>query len=146
MSKHQDALLRQWFMLRQVPRYPRKITVQELRRALAGEGYEITERSLQRDLNELSGAFAIVCDDREKPYFWMLQADRTKRVGAPCWQEDQARSEHQRRRRSISCANIVRVAATAAYSQMSTYKDPQCDSSRSLLLISAASPTHTKYQ
>lgn len=75
MSKHQDALLRQWFMLRQVPRYPRKITVQELRRALAGEGYEITERSLQRDLNELSGAFAIVCDDREKPYGWSWQKD-----------------------------------------------------------------------
>ncbi|WP_347261158.1 WYL domain-containing protein [Rudaea sp.] len=75
MSKHQDALLRQWFMLRQVPRYPRKITVQELRRALAGEGYDITERSLQRDLNELSGAFAIVCDDREKPYGWSWQKD-----------------------------------------------------------------------
>lgn len=75
MSKHQHALLRQWFMLCRVPRYPRKITVQELRRQLAGEGYEITERSLQRDLNELSGAFAIVCDDREKPYGWSWQKD-----------------------------------------------------------------------
>ena len=75
MPKHQDALLRQWFMLRRIPRYPRKITVQELRSALADEGYDITERSLQRDLNELSGAFAIVCDDREKPYGWSWQKD-----------------------------------------------------------------------
>ncbi len=75
MSKHQDALLRQWIMLRHVPRYPRKITVQELRSALADEGYDITERSLQRDLNELSGAFAITCDDREKPYGWSWQKD-----------------------------------------------------------------------
>lgn len=75
MSKHQDALLRQWFMLRQVPRYPRKITVQRLRQVLADEGYSITDRSLQRDLNELSGSFAIVCDDSEKPYGWSWQKD-----------------------------------------------------------------------
>ena len=75
MSKHQDALLRQWTMLRLVPRFPRKITVQDVRRLLSDEGYDITERSLQRDLNELSGAFAIVCDDREKPYGWSWQKD-----------------------------------------------------------------------
>jgi predicted DNA-binding transcriptional regulator YafY len=75
MSKHQDALLRQWNMLRLVPRYPAKVTVQALRRRLADDGFEITERSLQRDLNELSSVFAIVCDDREKPYGWSWQKD-----------------------------------------------------------------------
>jgi len=75
MSKHQDALLRQWSMLRRVPRYPAKVTVQALREKLADDGFEITQRSLQRDLNELSGAFAIVCDDREKPYGWSWQKD-----------------------------------------------------------------------
>lgn len=75
MSKHQDALLRQWFMLRHIPRYPCKISVQDLSRLLADEGYEITQRSLQRDLNELSGAFAIACDTRAKPYGWSWQKD-----------------------------------------------------------------------
>lgn len=75
MSKHQDALLRQWNMLRLVPRYPAKVTVQALRQKLVDDGFEITQRSLQRDLNELSGAFAIVCDDREKPYGWSWQKD-----------------------------------------------------------------------
>ncbi|MBS0557603.1 MAG: WYL domain-containing protein [Proteobacteria bacterium] len=75
MSKHQDALLRQWSMLRLVPRYPAKVTVQALRQKLADDGFEITQRSLQRDLNELSGSFAIVCDDREKPYGWSWQKD-----------------------------------------------------------------------
>ncbi|WP_395643904.1 helix-turn-helix transcriptional regulator [Rudaea sp.] len=75
MSKHQDALLRQWSMLRRVPRYPAKVTVQALRRKLADDGFEITQRSLQRDLNELSSTFAIACDDREKPYGWSWQKD-----------------------------------------------------------------------
>ena len=75
MSRHRDALLRQWSMLRLVPRYPAKITVQALRQKLADDGFEITQRSLQRDLNELSSAFPIACDDREKPYGWNWQKD-----------------------------------------------------------------------
>jgi predicted DNA-binding transcriptional regulator YafY len=75
MSTHQDALLRHWLMLRHVPRYPRKITVQDLRRLLVEAGHEITERSLQRDLNELSTAFPIICDDRDKPYGWSWEKD-----------------------------------------------------------------------
>jgi predicted DNA-binding transcriptional regulator YafY len=75
MSRHQDALLRHWHMLRHVPRYPRKITAQDLRRLLADNGYDITARSLQRDLNELSGTFPITCDNREKPYGWSWQKD-----------------------------------------------------------------------
>ncbi len=75
MSRHRDALLRQWSMLRLVPRYPAKITVQALRQKLTDDGFEITPRSLQRDLNELSSAFPIACDDREKPYGWSWQKD-----------------------------------------------------------------------
>ncbi|MBK7024819.1 MAG: hypothetical protein IPH41_15370 [Sulfuritalea sp.] len=51
MPKNQDALFRQWHMLRRVPRYPQKITVQDIRRGLAESGFDITERSIQRDLN-----------------------------------------------------------------------------------------------
>jgi predicted DNA-binding transcriptional regulator YafY len=62
-------------MLRLVPRYPQKITVQDIRRSLAGVGFEITERSVQRDLNDLSDVFPLVCDDREKPFGWSWQKD-----------------------------------------------------------------------
>jgi len=75
MAKNQDALFRQWHMLRLMPRYPHKITVQDVRRHLEGEGFEITERSIQRDLNELSGSFPLCCDSREKPYGWSWQKD-----------------------------------------------------------------------
>lgn len=75
MPKNQDALFRQWHMLRLVPRYPHKITVKGIRRALEDEGFEITERSIQRDLNELSDSFPLYCDNRDKPYGWSWQKD-----------------------------------------------------------------------
>ena len=75
MPKNQDALFRQWHMLRLMPRYPQKITVQDVRRHLEGEGFEITERSIQRDLNELSSSFPLCCDSRDKPYGWSWQKD-----------------------------------------------------------------------
>jgi len=75
MPKNQDALFRQWHMLRLVPRYPQKITVQDIRRALSGAGFEITERSVQRDFNDLSNVFPLLCDDREKPFGWSWQKD-----------------------------------------------------------------------
>ena len=73
MPKNQDALFRQWHMLRLVPRYPHKITVQDIRVALKGDGFEITPRSIQRDLNDLSLMFPLQCDDREKPFGWSWQ-------------------------------------------------------------------------
>jgi predicted DNA-binding transcriptional regulator YafY len=75
MPKNQDALFRQWHMLRRVPRYPQKITVQGIRRGLIESGFDITERSIQRDLNELSEVFPLHCDDREKPFGWSWQKD-----------------------------------------------------------------------
>lgn len=75
MPKNQDALFRQWHMLRRVPRYPQKVTAQDIRRGLVESGFDITERSIQRDLNDLSEIFPLFCDDREKPYGWSWQKD-----------------------------------------------------------------------
>lgn len=75
VPKNQDALFRHWHMLRLMPRHPRKISVQEIRQELERAGFEITERSIQRDLNELSTIFPLVSDTREKPYGWSWQQD-----------------------------------------------------------------------
>lgn len=75
MPKNQDALFRQWHMLRRVPRYPQKVTAKAIRDALGGEGFEVTERTIQRDLAEMAGIFPLQCDDREKPYGWSWQKD-----------------------------------------------------------------------
>src|SRR5690242_1770605 len=69
-----DTLLRQWHMLRAIPRHPRRIGVREIQASLDVEGFGVTARTVQRDLMELSATFPLVCDEREKPYGWSWQA------------------------------------------------------------------------
>jgi len=72
-----DTLMRQWQMLRLVPRHPSKISTSELMLHLADEGFETTRRTLQRDLVRLSDIYPLVCDERSKPFgwSWMTNAD-----------------------------------------------------------------------
>ena len=75
MPKNQDSVLRQWHMLRNVPREPQKTTVTELRAKLKDDGYEVTARTIQRDLIELATIYPLVNDDRNKPFGWSWKRD-----------------------------------------------------------------------
>ena len=70
-----DTMLRQWHMLRGIPRYPHKVTVANLGRLLEAAGFVVTTRTLQRDLVELSDEFPLLADDRERPYGWSWHKD-----------------------------------------------------------------------
>ncbi len=70
MSSNHQLLLRQWAMLRMIPRYPRKITAREMMEKLSNEGFSMTKRSVERDLQGISATFPLVSDEREKPYGW----------------------------------------------------------------------------
>jgi len=83
MRKQHDTLFRHWRMLRMIPRYPHKISIQAIRGQLADEGFQITERTLQRDLSELSHVFPLTVDDREKPYGWSWDRE-AKSFDLPC--------------------------------------------------------------
>ena len=65
-----DALLRQWTLLKLIPRSPRTADVSQLLAQLEDAGHTITRRQLQRDLNTLSTLFPISADDRSIPYGW----------------------------------------------------------------------------
>ncbi len=67
---NQDALLRQWQMLRQIPRYPSKVTAGDIHKRLAADNFKIDKRTVERDLQALSAVFPIVVDERSKPYGW----------------------------------------------------------------------------
>ena len=68
-----DTLLRQWHMLRAIPRYPRKVDVSQIKRTLDAAGFVVSMRTIQRDLIELSELFPLYSDDRERPYGWSWQ-------------------------------------------------------------------------
>ena len=75
MATNQHTLLRQWHMLRAIPRAPRKITVQEVHDCLITADFAVTERTIQRDLRELTSVFPLVMDGRNRPYGWSWQRD-----------------------------------------------------------------------
>ena len=64
-----DPLLRQWEMLKLIPR-ERKITVKELQDKLEGLGHSVNRRTVERDLDRLSIPFTLEVDTRSKPYGW----------------------------------------------------------------------------
>lgn len=74
-GKMRQTMQRHWCMLRLVPKAPQKITAGELCRRLASDSFIVTERTIQRDLVELSALFPLISDEREKPFGWSWKAD-----------------------------------------------------------------------
>lgn len=72
-----DATLRQWAMLRIIPRAPRKISASDILKRLKNEyGHTIDIRSVQRDLDHLGEVFEIEADVRSKPYGWSWRKNK----------------------------------------------------------------------
>jgi hypothetical protein len=61
---------RKWWVLRLLPRTPRRIDAARLEEALRERGASVNRRTIQRDLVELSTIFPISCSDGTKPYGW----------------------------------------------------------------------------
>lgn len=70
-----DTMDRVWLMLTMIPRAPRKIDGATLEAQLVARGYEVSRRTIQRDLERLSGLFPLRCDDRSKPFGWSWQEE-----------------------------------------------------------------------
>jgi len=70
-----DTFMRQWHMLRLIPRMPSKVSTSDLVHSLADEGFKVTRRTLQRDLAKLAVIYPLVCDERDKPFGWSWSAD-----------------------------------------------------------------------
>lgn len=61
-------------MLRHIPRYPRRIDTTTLQQRLSSAGYAISQRSIQRDLNDLCRILPLMSDNA-RPQGWSWQAD-----------------------------------------------------------------------
>lgn len=74
MHKERTTLPRQWALLKALPNYPKKISIRQLWNAMEDLGYEVTKRTIERDLINLSLQFPIVTDDA-KPAGWSIRSD-----------------------------------------------------------------------
>ncbi|NOX09802.1 MAG: WYL domain-containing protein [Gammaproteobacteria bacterium] len=61
-----DALLRQWMMLKMIPRQPKKTNSRILTKQLQAEGFNTARRNTQRDLSNLSSIFPELVNDGNK--------------------------------------------------------------------------------
>lgn len=70
-AEPKEPLLRNIVLLGLIPRQPRSKTVVELQRELVARGFNVSTRTLQRDLaDKLAAEFPIYCDDTAPPYRW----------------------------------------------------------------------------
>jgi predicted DNA-binding transcriptional regulator YafY len=72
-----QALQRQWTMLRAIPRQPQRITVTGLMTVLRDNGFAPSRRTVERDLHEMSARFPLYVDDARRPNGWSWMKDAT---------------------------------------------------------------------
>ncbi len=65
-----DTTLRQLKLLEFIPRQPLKKSPQKLQDDLSQIGFEVSIRTIQRDLKVLSSILPLISDERDKPYGW----------------------------------------------------------------------------
>lgn len=72
-----DTTLRQLKLLEYLPRQPRKVSPQDIKESLLQSGFEVSIRTIQRDLKTLSAILPLISDERDKPYGWSWHKDAT---------------------------------------------------------------------
>lgn len=69
-STQHHAIARQWEILRLLPRRAPGITSRELVQTLAGLGFKVTKRTIERDLVQLASVMPVECNDKGIPFGW----------------------------------------------------------------------------
>ncbi|UZE94425.1 helix-turn-helix transcriptional regulator [Alkalimarinus alittae] len=70
-----SSALRKLLLLRYIPREPKSVFTSTLHTKINNEGYAVSERTIQRDLEELSLLFSLSSDETSKPYKWFFPHD-----------------------------------------------------------------------
>ena len=69
-ANHETTLARQWELLRMLPPRGPGITSRDLRDRLETAGHDVTKRTVERDLSDLSRVFPILSNEISKPFGW----------------------------------------------------------------------------
>jgi predicted DNA-binding transcriptional regulator YafY len=70
-----DTILRQWVILTLLPKQPRVLSTREIHSRLIVDGYDVSARTIERDLVSLSNLFPIGREEKSKPYGWYWTRD-----------------------------------------------------------------------
>jgi predicted DNA-binding transcriptional regulator YafY len=65
-----DTTLRQWLTLRAIPRHPRRASTREIWQKLQDQQYAVSKRTVERDLDKLSGVFHYTSESEGKTTYW----------------------------------------------------------------------------
>lgn len=83
MRRSTDTILRQWTLLKRVPRAPQRRSTRELRDYLKAEGMPVDIRTVQRDLEQLSGIFPLASEAEGRTNYWYWSsADKVLEIPA----------------------------------------------------------------
>lgn len=69
-DRNKHTLARQWDMLKLLPARGPGITARDIVARLESEGYKVSKRTVERDLQALSTIFPILCNDKSTPFGW----------------------------------------------------------------------------
>ncbi|MBL7005337.1 MAG: WYL domain-containing protein [Gammaproteobacteria bacterium] len=79
MAKTSDQLFRQWTLLQKIPVKPSSKTAAQLMQELNEDGFTVSKRTVERDLNELKvGPFTVASDEKgvgNNPNKWFFERD-----------------------------------------------------------------------
>ena len=67
-----SSALRQFFLSRSIPTEPQSISCADLHGKLIDNGFLVTRRTVQRDLNDLSIILDVQCRKIGKMHYWYL--------------------------------------------------------------------------
>ena len=71
-----DTMMRHWELMQMLPRQPASATSRSIHDGLKDSGYEVTRRTIERDLQGLVDAgFPVVVDTTQEPYLWSWDAN-----------------------------------------------------------------------
>lgn len=69
-NSSKNTISRQWELLKHLPTRPPGLSSAQIQKQLLDNGYSVSKRTVERDLNELSLLFPLQCIDRSPPWGW----------------------------------------------------------------------------
>lgn len=79
-NKNNASISRQWEVLKMIPSQGNGISVSDIHNKLAAAGFEVTRRTVDRDLIDLSIPFPIYCNKEGNAQYWRWMEDKTSHI------------------------------------------------------------------